>query len=109
VQLFTFFSHAVIFMEPRTLRLTDPVEALVVEQALALVHHLRQTCQVAPDGHILAQAELVALARSRELARLSLEAVLNEAVCPAEKKGRRSGSAPVKPRAKAKGRPNGRP
>ena len=74
-------------MEPRTLRLTDPVEALVVEQALALVRQLRQTCQTAPHGHVLAQAERVALTPGRELSRQALQAVLNDAAAPAEKKG----------------------
>jgi len=89
-------------MEPRTLRLTDPVEALVVEQALALVRQLRQTCQAAPHGQVLAQAELLAVSGGRELARRALEAALNQADVPAEKKGRRSGPAPVKRGAKAR-------
>ena len=72
-------------MQPRTLRLTDPVEALAVEQALALVRQLRQACQTAPHGQLLAQAEIVALAQSRELSRCTLEAVLNQAETAAEK------------------------
>jgi hypothetical protein len=96
-------------MLPRTLRLTDPVEALVVEQALALVRQLRDTCQSAPHGHVLAQAELVALAQGRELTRRALEAVLNQAATPAEKKGRRSGPAPAKLGGRVRGRRSGRP
>jgi len=96
-------------MEPRTLRLTDPVEALVVEQALALVRQLRDTCQAAPHGQVLAQAELVAVDRGRELARQALEAVLNDAESPAEKKGRRSGPAPARPAGRARGRRAGTP
>ncbi len=69
------------------IRLTDPVEALVVEQALALVRELRRTCQEASHGHVLAQAEVLAVARGRELTRAALEAVLNQAASPAEKKG----------------------
>jgi hypothetical protein len=91
-------------MEPVTLRLTDPVEALVVEQALALVRQLRQACQQAPHGQVLAQAELVALAQGRELTRRALEAVLNAADSPAEKKGRPSGPAPADGGGKARGR-----
>jgi hypothetical protein len=82
-------------MEPRTLRLTDPVEALVVEQALALVRQLRSTCQAAPHGQVLAQAERVAVDQGRELARQALEAALNQAAAPPEKKGRRAGPAPA--------------
>jgi hypothetical protein len=96
-------------MEPRTLRLTDPVEALVVEQALALVRQLRDACQRAPHGHVLAQAELVALAQGRALSRQALQAVLNDAAVSAEKKGRRSASAPARRSAKVKGRRSGRP
>ena len=96
-------------MEPRTLRLTDPVEALVVEQALALVRQLRDTCQAAPHGQVLAQAELVAVDRGRELARQALEAVLNDAESPAEKKGRRSGPVSARPAGRARGRRAGTP
>jgi hypothetical protein len=96
-------------MDPRTLRLTDPVEALVVEQALALVRQLRDTCQAAPHGQVLAQAELVALAQGRELTRRALEAVLNDAEAPAEKKGRRSGPAPAGPAGRARGKRAGTP
>ena len=96
-------------MEPRTLRLTDPVEALVVEQALALVRQLRDACQAAPHGHVLAQAELVAVAQGRELTRRALEAVLNDAEAPAEKKGRRSGPVPARPAGRARGKPTGTP
>lgn len=94
-------------VEPRTLRLTDPVEALVVEQALALVRQLRATCQAAPHGQVLAQTELVAVAQGRELTRRALEAVLNQAASPAEKKGRRNGPVPARPGGKAKGRRSG--
>jgi hypothetical protein len=88
-------------------RLTDPVEALVVEQALALVRQLRDTCQAAPHGQVLAQAELVALAQGRELTRRALEAVLNDAASPAEQKGGRNGCAPARPSARAKGKRSG--
>jgi hypothetical protein len=95
-------------MSPQEVRLTDPVEALVVEQALALVRELQQTCQTAPHGQVLAQAEGVALVRGRELTRLALEAVLNQQAQAAEKKGRRDEPAPVKAPAKTKARRRGR-
>lgn len=69
-------------MQSRALRLTDPVEALVIEQALALVRQPRQACQNAPHGDVLAQAELLALAQGRELSRQALQAVLSEAAAP---------------------------
>lgn len=96
-------------MQPRTLRLTDPVEALVVEQALALVRQLRQTCQTAPHGHVLDQAELVALTQGRELTRQALQAVLNDTTVAAEKKGCPNATAPARRSAKVKGRRSGQP
>jgi hypothetical protein len=92
-------------MSAQEIRLTDPVEALVVEQALALVRELQQTCQSAPHGHVLAQAELVALTRGRELTRQALEAVLNQQAEAAEKKGRRDEPVPAKAPATTKARP----
>ena len=95
-------------MPPQEVRLTDPVEALIVEQALALVRELKQTCQAAPHGHVLARAEVVASVRGRELTRLALESVLNEQAQAVEKKGRRDGPAPAGVPAKTKARRRGR-
>ena len=92
-------------MSAHEIRVTDPVEALVVEQALALVRELKQTCQSAPHGHVLAQAELVALGRGRELTRQALEAVLNQQAQAAEKKGRPAAPAPAAARCGAKAPP----
>jgi hypothetical protein len=96
-------------MEPRTLRLTDPVEARVVEQAPALVRQLRPTCQAAPHGHVLAQAELAAVAAGRELTRRALEAVLDQAETAAEKKGPPSAPARAARAGRAKGERRARP
>lgn len=95
-------------MTAQEIRLTDPVEILVVEQALALVRELQQTCQSAPHGQVLAQAESVALDRGRELARRTLEAVLNQQAEAVEKKGRRDGLAPARAAATTKARRPGR-
>lgn len=95
-------------MSLHEIRLTDPVEALVVEQALALVRELQQTCQSAPHGHVLAQAEALALRRGRELTRQALEAVLNQQAVAAEKKGRPHGPVPAKAPAKTKAPRRGR-
>jgi hypothetical protein len=90
-------------MSPLELRLTDPVEALVVEQALALVRQLRRTCADAPHGQVLALAETQAVTSGRELTRRALEAVLNDLAGPAEKKGAPTGPAPVtRPAARVK-------
>lgn len=95
-------------MSAPDLPLTDPVEALIVEQARALVRELQQTCQSAPHGQVLAQAEMVALVKGRELSRHALEAVLNQQAHEAEKKGCPLGPAPAKAPAKTKARRRGR-
>jgi hypothetical protein len=77
-----------IAMNSRDIRVTDPVEALLVEQVLAMVRELRDVCQTAPDGHVLEQAEQIAVTRGRELTRKTLESVLNEQAKEVEKKGR---------------------
>jgi hypothetical protein len=92
-------------MEPRDIRVSDPVEALLVEQALAMARALKQACQDAPPGQVLARAELVALGKGRELARLALEAALNEQAAQAEKKGRRAAAAPAAAAARTRARP----
>jgi hypothetical protein len=76
----------------REIHITDAVETLLVEQMLAMVRELRSVCQTAPDGHVLAQAEKIAVERGRELTRKTLENVLNEQAKEVEKKGRRRGN-----------------
>jgi len=65
---------------------------------------MQQTAKAAPDGQVLAQVEQVVLARGRELARKSLEAVLNQQAEQLEKKGRRAGGVPVADRGTTGGR-----
>ena len=95
-------------MNLRELRITDPVEALAVEQALAMVGELKRVCATAPDGQVLAQAEQVAVARGRELTRQSLEAVLNQQAAEVEKKGRPAERAPAADRASTAAATGGR-
>jgi hypothetical protein len=87
---------------------TDPVERLVVEQALALVRELKLTCATAPYGQVLDSAEQVAVRQGRELTRQVLEAVLNLQADTAEKKGRRDGAVAAKEAEKTKAGPPGR-
>jgi vancomycin resistance protein YoaR len=82
-------------MYPRDIRVNNPTEALVVEQALAMVREMQQTAKAAPDGQVLSRVEQVALATGRELTRKSLEAVLNQQAEEVEKKGRRAGGVPA--------------
>ena len=95
--------------------LVSEVIAIRIQALVLLAQKIRfepvggkQTCQAAPHGHVLAQAEMVALVRGRELTRQALEAVLNQQAEAAEKKGRRDGPAPAKAPAKTKARRRGR-
>jgi hypothetical protein len=80
-------------MYRRDIRVNNPVEALVVEQALAMVREMERTANAAPDGQVLAQVEQLAVTRGREFTRKSLEAVLNKQAEEVEKKGRAVGPA----------------
>ena len=75
-------------MSSRNIRVSDPVDALLVEQLLAMLHELRDTCQTAPDGQVLKQTEQIAVQRGRELTRKALESILNQQAAEVEKKGR---------------------
>ncbi len=86
-------------MDAVELRITDSLEALFVEQALAMARELKCVCDAAPDGQVLAQAEQVAVQRGRELTRRGLEAVLNQQAEAVEKRGRAAAPAPVAQRA----------
>lgn len=78
---------------PREIRIADPVEALIVEQALAMARDLKQVAEDSPDGHVLARAEQCAVRQGRELTRKCLEAVLNAQGEDVEKKLRPAASA----------------
>lgn len=76
-------------MYPRDVRVENPQEALIVEQALAMYREMRSAAAAAPDGEVLSTAESLALARGRELTRKSLETVVQAEIESLEKKGRR--------------------
>ena len=78
-------------MHPREIRVTDPVEALVVEHALAMAHELLRVAAAAPDGQVLAETEQIAVTLGRQLSCKALEAVLNQQAQEAEKRGRAAG------------------
>src|ERR1051325_8455816 len=82
-------------MYPRDIRVSNPLEALVVEQALAMVREMKRVADAAADGQVLNQAEAIAMSRGRELTRKSLEAVLNDQAVEVEKKGRQVDAARV--------------
>ena len=95
-------------MEGRVVRLTDPVEILLVEQALAMARQLRRVCREAADGKVLAAAETAALKAGREFTRKALEAELNREAAGAAKKGLRSATAPAAGAGATAGRGAGR-
>jgi hypothetical protein len=61
---------------------------LLVEQALLMARELQAAADAAPDGRVLAVAELVAVRAGRELTRKALEAALQAQAEGAEKRGR---------------------
>ena len=78
----------------RTFRADTPLQALILEHALAMARQLERTMTAAPDGRVLAEVEAAALPAARELARTAVEAALQAQAGAAEKKGRRA--APVR-------------
>src|SRR5207253_8663140 len=82
-------------MSPRTFQAQTPLEALLVEHALAIARQLQQTADQAPDGQVLARVEAAALPAGRELTRRAVEAALQAQADAAEKKGRRAAAAPA--------------
>jgi len=74
-------------MYPRDIRVNDPAEALIVEQALAMYREMKQAADAAPDGTVFDTAESLALARGRDFTRRSLELVLHDQAEGVEKKG----------------------
>jgi hypothetical protein len=87
----------------QSVEVNTPLEALLVEQALAMVRELGSTADAAADGGVLAQAEVAAVRLGREFRRRALEATLQAQAADAEKKGRPAASvhaaAVVMPRA----------
>ena len=82
-------------MIPRTFVAEDEVEAVAVEQALAMVRELKQLADSTPDGHVLAAVESAAVDRGRRFVRDRLQDVLNAQAAGLEKKGGADGPAPA--------------
>ena len=78
-----------------TVEVNTPLEALLVEQALAMARELGAVADAAPDGLVLAHAELAAVRLGREFTRRALEAALQAQAAAAEKKGRPAVPAPA--------------
>ena len=95
-------------MYPRDIRVENPIEAMIAEQALAMYREMKAAADRAPDGQVLGVAETLAVAKGRELTRKSLEAVLQEQAEEVEKKGRTGGPAPVAERGNTAERGHGK-
>jgi hypothetical protein len=80
-------------MSPRTFQAQTPLEALLVEHALAIARQLQETADAAPDGHVLARVEAAALPAGREFTRRAVAAALQAQAEAVEKKGRPAGCA----------------
>jgi hypothetical protein len=92
-------------MTPRTFRTQTPLQALVVEQALLLAQQLEKAAGEAPDGHVLAKVEALAVPAARELARQAVQAALQAQAQAAEKKGRPAAPAPAAAACTTRGQP----
>lgn len=79
----------------RTFTARTELEAILVEQALAMAQELEAVSDAAPDGQVLAIAEAAAVRSGREFTRAALEAALRRQAGVAEKKGRPDGPAPA--------------
>jgi len=70
----------------RTIIASSEAEALFLEQAKAMYAELTETADDAPDGEVLARAEMCALIKGRELVRKGLESVVQQQAEEVEKK-----------------------
>lgn len=94
-------------MDAKVMIEVEPQHEAAVRRALALAQEMEQLALTAPDGEVFGICEDAVVEKGRKLQ----SAVLGEAVARriefAEKKGRRSGSAPVDGSSKTAVRRNG--
>ena len=79
----------------RTVEVRSELESILIERAIAMARELERVSDAAPDGLVLAIAEVAAVRAGRELTRVALEAALQRQVAPAEQKGPPAGPAPA--------------
>lgn len=82
-------------MDPVMFRAESALQALLVEQALAMAKELEAEASSAKDGTVLDVVETIALKRGRELTRSAIESSLQAQAAGVEKKGRRGGTVPL--------------
>jgi hypothetical protein len=73
-------------MDPVTFRAETPLQALIVERALAMAKQLERTAGGAADGRVLGAVEAFAVPAGRELVRKAVEATLQAQADAVEKK-----------------------
>lgn len=69
-----------------TIKVTSPLQRLVVEKALVMAQELEAATAAAPWGQVARLAEAEAIAQGRALTCLALEQVLQQAIAAQEKK-----------------------
>ena len=79
----------------RTVTIRTELESILVEQALAMARELELASDAAPDGHVLAVSEALAIRAGRELTRRALEATLQRQAGSAERRGPPADPAPA--------------
>jgi hypothetical protein len=94
---------------PQLVEVRTPLEALLVEQALLMARELQAAADCAPDGRVLADAELVAVRAGRELTRKALQATLQAQAAQAEEKGPPAAPVPADSAATPRARPAATP
>ena len=90
-----------------TLEVDCPAQEELIRSYHALVMELNDLALSAPDGAVIDQLEDLAIERGRETLRASLQQAVQKRIDDAEKKGRRSGSAPAARSAKTEARASG--
>lgn len=89
-----------------TFHADTPLQALLLEQALLLAQQLESSAAAAPDGHVLAHVEALAVPAARELARQAVQAALQAQAPAAEKRGRPAAPAPAAAACGTRARPS---
>ena len=73
-------------MRRKQLPVKTATEALILEQALLFARELEKTCNAAPHGHVLHEAEEMIMKQGRDFLRAALQAALQQQAGDAEKK-----------------------
>ena len=73
-------------MMMKTFDAETPLQALMMEQALAMAKQLEETGHKAPDGQVLDRLETTVMRQGREFMRRSLEGAMQSEIEEVEKK-----------------------